>query len=135
MADTMSGSSAAYNLNAVTVSGDASRVILQNTYVYSRALVLLGNVPPGGAVAASRDSSRAFVYRDDAPGPRLDIYDLNGPLQSGEIYPLLRTVPLPDAANAMPGTPGAITMATTLDDNVVFVSGNRRVLVVPVNGP
>ncbi|HSK02646.1 MAG TPA: hypothetical protein VK932_15450 [Kofleriaceae bacterium] len=135
MANTMSGSSAAYNLNAVAVSGDASRVILQNTYVYSRALVLLGNVPPGGAVAASRDSSRAFVYRDDAPGPRLDIYDLNGPLQSGALYPLLHTVPLPDAANAMPGTPVSITMATTLDDSVVFVSGNRRVLVVPVNGP
>jgi hypothetical protein len=131
--NTISGSAVSLYLSAITVSGDASRVILQNTFVYSRSLRLLGNVPAGGVVLASRDSSRAFVYRDDGPGPRLLVYDLNGPLRPGAIYPLVHVVQLPDLPNESRGTYDAISMTTNADDSVVFVSGNRKLLVVPVN--
>jgi hypothetical protein len=125
-----------FNLNAVTVSGNASRVILQNVDVYSGALSLTGHLPAGqGVVLASRDSSRAYVYRDDVVGggPRLDIYNLNGTLQAGAIYPLLKTVTLTDAPNSTTGHYFAITMAETPDGNTVFVSGESRIVVQPVN--
>lgn len=74
-----------YNLAAVSVSGDASRVILQNTDVYSGALVITGHLPAGsgGVALASRDSTKAFVYRDDGASPRIEVYDLTLPLQTG----------------------------------------------------
>lgn len=68
--NTFSGTSVSVNLFAISVSGDASRVILQSTSVYSRSLTLLGNLAPNDVALASRDSSRAYVYRDEAPGPR-----------------------------------------------------------------
>ena len=131
-ANTFSSSSVDLNLFAISVSGDASHVIVQNTRVYSRSLTLLGNLPAGGTALASRDSSVAYVYRDDAPGPRLTVYDLNGPLQAGAIFPLIRTIRLPDSPNATNSGLGAVTMETSADDSLVFLSGNRRVLVVPV---
>ena len=134
---TDSSATVAYNLNAASVSGDASRVILNTTDVYSGSLSITGQLPAGtgGVTLASRDSSRAYVYRDDAGGggPRLDIYNLNGALQAGALYPLLKTVMLADAANASAGLYNTITMAETPDGNTVFVSGNSKVLVVPVN--
>jgi hypothetical protein len=131
--NTFSASSVDLNLFAISVSGDASHVILQNTTVYSKALVLLGNLPPGGVAVASRDSSRAYVYRDNAPGPRLSVYDLDGPLQAGAVFPLLRTIRLPHSPNAMNNGFGTVTLATSADDSQVFVSGDRRLLVVPVH--
>jgi hypothetical protein len=128
--------SVTYNLNAATVSGNASRVILQSTDVYAGALTITGNLPATpGTTLASRDSTRAYVYSDDAAGggPRLAIYNLNGALQTGALYPLLKTVTLADAANASPGEYGIITMAETPDGNTVFISGNAKLLVVPVN--
>jgi hypothetical protein len=125
-----------YNLNAATVSGNASRVILQSTDVYSGALTITGNLPAtAGATLASRDSTRAYVYFDDAAGggSRLAIYNLNGALQTGALYPLLKTAMLADAANASPGQYGIITMAETPDGKTVFISGNAKLLVVPVN--
>ena len=132
LSGTMQSSTAAFNLHAVSVSGNASRVILQNTRVYGRSLLLTGNLPPRGVALASRDGSRAFVYAQDAPGPRLEVYDLNGPLQSGALYPLLATVMLPDSPNTASGFPPPVAMATSLDDTAVFVSGNSKLLVVPV---
>ena len=114
--------------------GDASRVVLQNTLVYSRTLTLLGNLPPNGVVLASRDSRRAFIYRDDESGPRLEVYDLNGMLQIGAFFPRLRTLRLPDLPNMARGTLQRISMTTTADDSFVFVSGDRKLLVVPVAG-
>jgi hypothetical protein len=131
--NTFSTSSVSVGLFAVSVSGDASRVILQNSTVYSRSLTLLGNLAPGGIAQVSRDASRAYVYLDDAPGPRLAVYDLNGALLPGAVFPLLRTIRLPDSANATNGGFNAVTMATSLDDSQVFISGDRRLLVVPVN--
>jgi hypothetical protein len=131
--NTFSTSSVDVNLFAVSVSGDASRVILQHSQVYSRALTLLGNVPAGGVALASRDSSRAFVYLDDAPGPRLAIYDLNGTLQPGAVFPLARTIRLPDSPNVANGGGAPVSMTSSADDSLVFISGDRRVLVVPVN--
>jgi cysteine-rich repeat protein len=135
LTDTRFNSSIARMMRAISVSGDASRVILDNTSVYNRSLTLTGNIPaPFRSVAlASRDSSRAFVYIDDAAGPRLEVYNLNGPLQAGALYPLLKTVPLPDSADH-PGTLfPPVAMASSPDDAVVFVSGDSKLLVVPVN--
>jgi hypothetical protein len=125
-----------YNLDTASVSGNASRVILQGTDVYTAELTITGNLPaPAGATLASRDSTRAYVYYDDVSGggPRLAIYNLNGALQTGGLYPLLKTVTLADSANASPGQYGIIAMAETPDGNTVFISGNAKLLVVPVN--
>lgn len=120
------------DLAAITVSGDASRVILQNRFVHDRALTLTGNLPASGVVLASRDSSRAFIYVEDAAGQRLELYNLNGPLQSGALYPLLDTIVLPDSANSGPGPHPPVTMTSSLDDGTVFVSGDGKLLVVPL---
>jgi hypothetical protein len=123
--------------NAVSVSGDASRVILQNADVYSGALVLTGHLPSGtggvplGVALASRDSTKAFLYRDDAPGPRIELYDLTV-LQAGQLYQLVKTVPLTDSPDASAGTYSRISLAATPDDATVFVSGDSKILVVPV---
>jgi len=123
-----------YNLAAVSVSGDASRVILQNTDVYSGALVITGHLPvgSGGVALASRDSTKAFVYRDDGASPRIEVYDLTLPLQTGGLYQLTKTVSLPDSPNAAAGDYQTITLAQTPDSATVFVSGDSRILVVPV---
>ena len=133
LSNTTVSSTTDFNLTAVSASGDASRVILENRYVYSRSLTLIGNVPLHGVALTSRDSSRAFVYVVDAMGARLEVYDLNGPLQSGALYPLLKTVMLPDSANSPSGFHAPVTMTSSLDDGVVFVSGDSKLLVVPVN--
>lgn len=134
LTDTITDSNIAYNLSAVSVSGDASRVILQNTDVYSGALVLTGYLPAGsgGVVLASRDATKAFVYRDDGGSPRIEVYDLTLPLQTGGLYQLTKTVNLPDSPNAAAGNYQAITLAQTPDGATVFVSGDSRILVVPV---
>jgi cysteine-rich repeat protein len=133
--NTVSGSVVDLDLTAVTVSGDASRVILQNRFVYNRALTLTGNLPPSGVVLASRDSSRAFVYVEDTAGQRLEVYNLNGPLQSGALYPLLHTIELDDAANSGSGPHPPVTMTSSLDDDTVFISGDGKLLVVPAGVP
>jgi hypothetical protein len=123
-----------YNLSAVSVSGNASRVILQNTDVYSEALGLTGELPAGngGVALASRDSTKAFVYRDDGGSPRIEVYDLTLPLQTGGLYQLTKTVNLADSADAAAGTYQNITLAQTPDSATVFVSGDSKILVVPV---
>lgn len=132
LTSTASVSQVDVNLNDITVSGNASRVILQNTEVYSRALSLTGNLAPGGTTLASRDSRRAFVYVEDSVGAHLDIYDLDGALQAGARYPLIKTVMIPDQANG--GNPfSRVAMTSSLDDAVVFISGSSKLLVVPVN--
>jgi hypothetical protein len=82
-------------------------------------------------VLASRDSSRAFIYVEDTAGQRLDVYNLNGPLQSGALYPLLHTIALPDSANSGSGPHPPVTMTSSLDDATVFISGDGKLLVVP----
>src|SRR5262249_7290196 len=119
--NTVSTSVIDLDLTAATVSGDASRVILQNHFVYSRDLTLTGTLPPSGVVPASRDSSRAFIYIEDTAGQRLEVYNLNGPLQSGALYPLLNTIVLPDSANSGPGPHSQVTMTSSLDDGTVFI--------------
>jgi cysteine-rich repeat protein len=133
LSNSMSTGNAEFNLEWVSVSDDASRVILQNTHVYDRSLVLTGRLPPRGVSLASRDSSKAFLYVDDVAAPRLEIYDLNGPLQAGALYPLLRTVMLPDSANGSGTSHPPVAMTSSVDDAVVFVAGDSRMLVVPVN--
>jgi cysteine-rich repeat protein len=133
LSNTVSSSTTDLNVTAMSVSGNASRVILQDRYVYSRSLTLTGNIPLRGVALASRDSSRAFVYVEDADGPRLEVYNLNGPLQSGALYPLLRTVTLPDSANGAGDAHSPVAMTSSPDDAVVFVSGDSKLLVVPVN--
>ena len=124
---------AAYNLFAVTVSGDASRVILQDSAVYSRDLTLTGNLATGGVALASRDSTKAFLYKQSAGGQAsLVVYDLTGALLPGAIYPTLATIPLATSPNSASGSLYDITMASTPDDAVVFVSGDSGIAVVPV---
>jgi hypothetical protein len=102
--------------------------------VYSGSMTLLGHLPStAGVVLASRDSSRAYVYRDDGSVPRLDIYDLNGALGAGAVYPLLKTVNLTDSPNAASLNYLSISLAETLDGNTVFVSGDSKIVVQPVN--
>jgi hypothetical protein len=123
---------AAYNLYSATVSGDASRVLLEDADVYSRSLSLTGHVPAGGGVVVSRDSSRAIVYRDDGTaGARLEVYDLNGALVAGALYPLAQTLKLADAPSGAAGR--RVQLAMTPDGSAVFVSGDARILVVPVD--
>ena len=126
----------AYNLSAVSVSGNASRVILQYTDVYSANLSLLGYLPSlAGVTLTSRDASKAYVFRDDAGGggPRIDIYDLNGTLLAGAIYPLLKSVTLADDPITTSGAYVGVSMAESPDGNTVFIGGNSKILVVPVN--
>jgi hypothetical protein len=121
-----------YNVAALSVSGNASRVIVQNRDVHDRGLSSTGSLPGDGVVLASRDSARAFVYRDDGGQPRIEVYGLGGTLPSGTQYPLLQTVNLADLPNGAPGEYASIALATSRDDKVLFVSGSQRVLVVPV---
>lgn len=133
LSNVISASNVNFNLHAISVSGDASRVVLQNRFVYSRALTLLGNLPDRGPVLVSRDASRALLYAEDGAGPRLEVYDLNGPLQPGALYPLLKTVTLADSANGVSGIHPPVAMTSSPDDAVVFVAGDARLLVVPVD--
>lgn len=123
---------ASFNLFAISVSGDASRVIFQNTSVHDRALSLLGSLPGGGVALASRDSSRAFLYREVDSAPVLEVYDLDGPLELGATFPLLDSIAL-ESPNATAGSLSSITLAATPDDRVVFVSGDQRILTVSVD--
>jgi hypothetical protein len=138
LTDTLTDSRVTALANRISVSGDASRVILQSTDVYSGALTLTGHLPSGpgltplGVALASRDSTKAFLYRDDAPGPRIEIYDLTLPLQAGQLYQLVKTVSLTDSPDASAGTYSRISLAATPDDATVFVSGDSKILVVPV---
>jgi hypothetical protein len=124
------GHSVAYNLGAVAVSGDASRVILQNTAVYDQTLALLGFLPSGGVALASRDSARAFVYRHD-DSPRIEVYDLNGELEAGAFFPVVANFGLPEAPSS-DGSLNTISMAASPDDSLVIVSGSSAIVTVPV---
>jgi hypothetical protein len=120
----------AYNLYAVTVSGDASRVILQNTAVYDRALALLGFIPGGGVALASRDSTRAFVYREDGQ-PRVDVYDLNAEPGPGAFFPAVASIELSDEPNTSGGA-YTVSMTTSPDDSLLVVSGSDAIVAIPV---
>ena len=133
LTSSITAGSPSYNLYAATVSGNASRVILQNTAVYSKSLSLTGNLPSGGVAFASRDSSKAFVYRDDGGQPRLVVHDLDGALLPGALYPTLATINLATSPNTLGGSSYDITMASTPDDKVVFISGDGGIVVVPIN--
>jgi hypothetical protein len=132
LSDTVLPTTADFNLSALSVSGDASRVILEDTLVYDRSVMLTGNLPPNGATLASRDGSRAFMYVEDAAGARLEVYDLDGPLEPGALYPLLTTVMLADSANGSGAGHPPVAMTSSPDDAVVFISGDAKLLVVPV---
>jgi cysteine-rich repeat protein len=134
LSSTVFDSPLAVNVNYMTVSGDASRMIEANANVYDRSLTLIGRIPFNGIALASRDSRRAFMYALDRAGARLEIYDLTGPAPASGSYPLIRTVRLPDEANN-PGDSifAPLAMTTSSDDAVVFISGHRRLLVVPLD--
>jgi hypothetical protein len=119
--------------NAISVSADGSRVIMDGSQVYNGSLRLTGNVPYQDlfGTLVSHDGSRAFICPHDWIHPRIEVYDLNGPLLSGAMYPLLKTIPLPDSANGP--NEYAMAMTSTPDDAVVFVAGASKLLVVPVN--
>jgi hypothetical protein len=73
------------------------------------------------------------VYVDDAAAPRVEVYDLNGPLQPGALYPLLATVMLADSAHGSGPSHPPVAMTSSVDDAIVFVAGDSKLLVVPVN--
>ncbi|HYP99136.1 MAG TPA: IPT/TIG domain-containing protein [Polyangiaceae bacterium] len=136
--NSLSGTSTAasnvmYELRSLSVSGDASRVILQNTDVRSRALALTGKLPADGVALASIDSTRAFVFRTDSAGAHLVIHDLNGTLEAGALYPVLKTIDLARNPSAADDIYPSIVMTSTPDDSAVFISGTHSILVVPVN--
>jgi len=82
---------------------------------------------------ASIDSKRAFVYRTDTAGAHLIVHDLNGALEAGALYPVLKAIDLTDSASAADDIYPSITMTSTPDDSAVFISGTHNILVVPVN--
>jgi hypothetical protein len=86
-------------------------------------------------VVLSRDSKRAYAYSENATtgAVELDIYDLTGALGSGTLYPLLKTGPLVDQPNAETNIPAAISIAETPDGQAVFISGDSKIIVQPVN--
>ena len=129
--DSVTTGNPSYNLSAVTVSGNASRVILQQTDVFSRSLTPTGYLPPDGISYASHDSTRAFVYRDDNAMPRLVAYDLTAALDTGATYPVAKTVNLATSPVSASGT-HYVAMTSTPDDAVVFVSGDSKIAIVPV---
>jgi cysteine-rich repeat protein len=136
--DMLAGTSSSINVDglgmyAISASRDASRVIIDDSLVYSRSLRLTGNVPRSGSFSTliSHDGGRAFVFPNEWIHPRLDVYDLNGPLQSGAMYPLLRTIALPDIVNDY--NDYAMAMTSTPDDAIVFVAGAYKLAVIPVN--
>jgi hypothetical protein len=131
--DTGANGPVAYSVTAISVSGNASRVIFQNEHVHDRDLALTGHLATLGVALASHDSSKAFVYRDDGDDPRIDVYDLDGALLPGDMYPVVQTIDLPDAPNAASNEHWAVTMAASPDDKTLFVSGTARILVVPVH--
>lgn len=117
---------------AISLDRDGSRVILDDRNVYDRAFRSTGNVPYHGPFATliSHDGGRAFIYAGDQQQPRVEVYDLNGPLQPGAMYPLIATIALPDAVNG--ANEYAMTVTSTPDDAVLFISGASKLLVVPI---
>jgi hypothetical protein len=101
---------------------------VDDVLVYDRSFDHIGNLPSKlfAVTAIANDGSRAFVYAEDAAdgGPRLEIYDLNGALQPGALFPLRSTQLLPDAA-------GATSMTVSPDDSTVFIIGETKLLIVP----
>ena len=137
--DSLSSTPVSSNLSMwyLTVSGDASRLIGDyngSLHVFDRSLGLLGKVPIHGVALASRGSRRAFLYVPDSAGAHLEIYDLTAALDESGFYPLIKTVILPDTANS-PGDSiyAPVAMTSSLDDAAVFISGDSKLLVVPVN--
>jgi len=126
--DSFTGAPVSYNLNDISVGGETSRVILQSTEVYSSSLVLLGSIPQGASVV-SRDSSKAYVYRDDDSKPRLEIYNLNGALGAGAVFPLVKTINL-DPILSNSSYYFQVKMAETPDGKSLFISGDLRIAVV-----
>jgi hypothetical protein len=134
--DSLVATNTAYEPLYITVSGDASRVILDGQNVYSGSMTQLGNLPTTvQRVLLSRDSKRAYAYSETATAGavELDIYDLTGALGAGALYPLLKAVPLADHPNAESNNPAAISMAETPDGQAVFISGDSKIIVQPVN--
>lgn len=123
----------ALQLRSVCLSGDGSRVIAQNNLVYDRDLAQVGQVPEGGVALVSRDSTRAFVYREEGGSPSLVVYDLAVNVGSGGTFPVLKTIPLADWPNVGTGNLDAIAMTGTPDDKIIFISGDARILVVPID--
>jgi len=135
LSGTLSSSPIVGGSGGLSVGDDASRVLAIDTWVFDRALSsFLGELPFRGQNAAlvSRDSTRAFVYSQDDAGARIEVFDLSSPAVPGGLYNLLKTVTMPDKANRFSGN-RIIRMASSLDDAVVFVSGETRMLVVPVD--
>jgi hypothetical protein len=90
------------------------------------------HLPPNSSALASLDSSRAFALTVSGAEAQLAVYDLNGALLSGGLYPLTTTISLTDPLNSVEGGTASLTMASNHDDSLVFVSGDRGILVVPV---
>jgi cysteine-rich repeat protein len=131
--DSLSGATVNISIAyAISLSGDAGRVIMDDTQVYDRALGRLGNVAYHGSFAtiASTDGRRAFSYAQDAPHTRIEVYDLDGALQTGAMYPLLSSLPVADNVNG--ANEYAMALALTPDDAVMFVAGASKLLVVPL---
>jgi cysteine-rich repeat protein len=131
LSNTMTELSERFWVSSITVSDNASRVIMDGG-VFSRSLMHLGNLPPTRIQAvASRDSTRAFAYHYENTGDRLEVYDLTGSVQADVQFPLLTTVNLPDPADDDTSF-SRVTVASSPDDRLVFISGETRLLVVPL---
>jgi hypothetical protein len=115
----------------MTLDRDTSRMLVNDSQVFDRSFNLIGLLPTSAIdlTAISNDGIRAFLYSQDAATDRpLEVFDLNGALQIGGLYPRLFTLTLPNAAGAMFGH--KITVGP--DDSTVFIIGDTHLFVVPL---
>jgi len=114
-----------------SASRDGSRVLVGYS-VFDHALHWFGDLPfhSQDAVLVSQDARRGYGYFDDDAGGHIEVYDLTVEIESGGVYPLINTITTADRANQY--AHHTIRMIGSPDDTTLFILGETRLLVVPV---
>ena len=134
LTDSMYDASVGYDLTTLSASGNADRVIVNDQLVHDGRLKLIGRLPTLrlGSAIASHDSRSAYVYHHGGGQPRILIYDISQPLTPVDEYPEIQQIDLTDTPYSIRGGYESISMVASPDDATLFVSGDARILVVPI---
>ena len=126
--------SVSYDLASLSVSGNADRVIVNDQLVHDGRLKLIGRLPTLrlGSAITSHDSRSAYVYHHGGGQPRILIYDISQPLTPVDEYPEIQQIDLTDAPYSILGGYESISMVASPDDATLVVSGDGRILIVPI---